>query len=251
MISPSNHDEEYDSFLIDPGSLSIVHGSVRAGGGSGRGRDHDGISRASRSAATTQLATEVGSSVGLRKDPRIKSITFFQPKIFVRREGNNEVVEARDDASPNVVGGDRDYNGDQGNGEVEENALTCEISDLTHWDIILKDPPAPGSVPTTTAYRRRGGMLGKLSKVGNNFKRSKAPRLIIEDFEGLVEFSSFEAGDRLVSINKKKIKPAEFSAKDAMALMRECLENEGFLHVTSENPLGEYRSSYLRGGIRL
>mmetsp|Transcript_37274 Transcript_37274/g.69018 ORF Transcript_37274/g.69018 Transcript_37274/m.69018 type:complete len:251 (+) Transcript_37274:57-809(+) len=250
MISPSNHDEEYDSFPIDPGSLSIVHGSVRAGGGSGRDSYHDGGSRASRSAATTQLATEVGSEVGLRKDPCIKSITFFRPEIYNRREGNSDVDEAKDDASPSVVGGDRD-NGDKGNVEVEEDELTCEISDLTHWDILLKDPPAPGSVSTTTAYRRRSGMLGNLSKVGNNFKRSKAPRLIVEDFEGLVEFSSFEAGDRLVSINKKKIKPAEFSAKDAMAFMRDCLENEGFLHVTTENPLGKYLSSYLRGGIRL
>ena len=42
----------------------------------------------------------------------------------------------------------------------------------------------------------------------------------------------------MVSINKKKIKPEEYTAEQAMAYMRQCLEEEGVLFVTTENPLG-------------
>lgn len=243
MVSSSNHDESYDSFVLDPDSLAIVHGSAAASGGRGRGGGgDDGGSRSYRSAATTQLASEVGSTVGLRKDPFLKSVTFFDPKKYYRRQdgGNAAAWPSGDRASLDAAEQeDRDGGPIGGGGEEEEDDdLTCEINDLTHWDIILKDPQAPGEAPSVT-YRRKSGILGRFAKVGDSFKRSKGPRLIVEDFEGLVEFSSLEAGDCLVSINRKKIKPSEFSAERAMAHMRQCLETEGVLHVTTENPLGK------------
>mmetsp|Transcript_11145 Transcript_11145/g.19564 ORF Transcript_11145/g.19564 Transcript_11145/m.19564 type:complete len:267 (+) Transcript_11145:94-894(+) len=222
MVSSSNNDEEYDSFLLDPDSLAIVRGSVRAGGGGGYG----GGSRASRSAATTQLATDVGSTVGPRKNPFLKSITFFAPKIYFRRDDN--------DSEKNDVSSEGDQADDYHGNDDDEDDMTFEINDLTHWDIMLKDPTVDES-----SHQRKRGIFSKLGKVGDSFKKSKRPQLIVEDFEGLVEFSSLEAGDRLVSINKKKIRPAEYSADNAMAYMRQCLENDGVLHVTTENSQGQ------------
>lgn len=228
--------EGYDSFALDASSLAFVRGTSTAGGAVGRRGDHrdGGGSRASRSAATTQLATEVGSMVGARKDPFLKSVTFFDPRVFYRRGGGGDGSGGAEGGSEGDGAG-----GEGGEDRDDRDELTCDVCDLTHWDIALRDPQAPGEAPAAT-YRRRGGLLGRLGKVGDGFKRNRAPQLIVEDFEGLVEFSSLEPGDRLVSINGRKIKPAEFSAEDAMAHMRRCLEEEGVLHVTTENPLGEF-----------
>ena len=212
-------EEEYDSFridddvpgglLVDPETMAVLADPPRrpAGGGS----------RASRSAATTRLATDVGSTVGARKNPFLKSITFFDPKVYYR------------------TGADSNDEGDEEkrtNDDDVADDMTFEINDLTHWEIKLKDPPKEDWA------KKKGGLVRKLSG-GLTGKSKKKNLLIVEDFDGLVEFSSLEPGDRLVSINKKKIVPEEYSAEEAEAFMQDCLEKQGVLHVTTENPYGD------------
>lgn len=245
MVASSNNDEEYDSFpadapslLLDPDSLAIVRDTGRAGGGRGGGGGYGGGgSRTSRSAATTQLASDVGSTVGPRKNPFLKSITFFDPKIYYRGNSQGKKDQGEEEKDVSSEGGDQADDNHCNDQDVDDD-VTFEINDLTHWDIMLQDPPIK------ELQQRKSGIFGKLSKVGDSFKKSKRPLLIVEDFEGLVEFSSVETGDRLVSINKKKIKPEEYSADQAMAYMRHCIANEGVLHVTTKNLQGEYCRTY-------
>ncbi|KAL9178916.1 hypothetical protein ACHAXT_011889 [Thalassiosira profunda] len=225
-------DEDYDAFpsgggdapafVLDTSSLAIVS-STRQAGVEGRGRRAGG---SFRSAATTQLATDVGSTVGARKNPFLKSVTFFDPKVYYRNRRREEggPAQEQDVASDE----EQDANTD-GAGSDDDDDLTFEINDLTHWDITLRDPLVDDM------QQNKGGILGKLSK---GFRKAK-PQLVVVDYEGIVEFSSVEAGDRLVSINKKKIKPVEYSAAEAMEYMRQCLETDGVLNVTTENPEGK------------
>ena len=241
----ADNDEEYDSFpaangdaptfMLDAGSMALVRDTGTANGGSGgSGRRGGGGSRASRSAATTQLASDVGSTVGGQKNPFLKSITFFDPKTYYRRqkESQKEKEEEKKDASEDDGLGVGEVDNVNENDIVDDESddLTCEVNDLTHWDITLRNPS------TQELQRRKGGIMGKLGM------KDKKPNLIVEDFEGLVEFSSVLPGDRLVSINKKKIKLEEFSPESAMEYMRQCLDNEGVLNVTTENPEGEFCS---------
>ena len=224
-------EEEYDSFpagtdppaiLFDQGSLAIVSDTCRAGRGASGG------SRASRSAATTQLATEVGSTVGPRRNPFLKSITFFDPRVYYRkaREENESCEKGDDDGEVGSGGADgADENDNQNSREAADDA-TCEVNDMSHWDIALRDP-------TAEELSGRRGIINRL-------KKNKGPRLVVSDFEGLVEFSSVQSGDRLVSINKKKITPDDYSADEAMMYMRNCLENDGVLNVTTEDPQGKF-----------
>ncbi|EJK46766.1 hypothetical protein THAOC_34548 [Thalassiosira oceanica] len=221
--------EEYDSFpaatddppaiLFDQGSLAIVSDTRRAGRGA-----TSGGSRASRSAATTQLATEVGSTVVARRNPFLKSITFFDPEVYYRkaREAVDDGEGGSGDGSDGAEENDKRSCDDH---EADDDA-TFEVNDMSHWDITLRDP---------TAEELLGGRRGVI----NRLKKNKGPRLVVEDYEGLVEFSSVQSGDRLVSINKKKIKPEEYSADGAMVYMRSCLEDDGVLNVTTEDPHGQ------------
>lgn len=237
----NDDDEDYDSFpaddgppafMLDPDSMAIVRDSGRAGGGGGGGRGRSGGgSRASRSAATTQLATDVGSTIGPRKNPFLKSITFFDPKIYCRRKKEQDKANVKDDTSAEEG---QQVNDELSDGNIGDDDLSFEINDLTHWDIMLKDPPT-----NEARQGRQKGIFGKLGKVGDSFKKTKQPHLIVDNFEGLLEYSSVETGDMLVSINKKKIKPDEYSAEAAMEYMRQCLTNDGVLHITTENPQGE------------
>eukprot|EP00581_Thalassiosira_minuscula_P016223 CAMPEP_0183735696 /NCGR_PEP_ID=MMETSP0737-20130205/47409_1 /TAXON_ID=385413 /ORGANISM="Thalassiosira miniscula, Strain CCMP1093" /LENGTH=324 /DNA_ID=CAMNT_0025969521 /DNA_START=255 /DNA_END=1229 /DNA_ORIENTATION=+ len=223
-----NTNEEYDSFVLDPGSLAIVRESGRAGRGNRTG--YDGGSRTSRSAATTQLASDVGSVVGARKHPFLKSVTFFDPKIYYRRDDQH----SQSGGAPSELGGDDEGDDDSlDKGIGEEDDMTVEVNDLTHWAIMLKDPTGEDMLQP-----RKRGLFGKLGKVGDSLKK-KRPQLIVENYEGLVEFSSIETGDRLLAINKRKIKPDEYSAEDAMGYMKQCLETDGVLHVSTESPHGK------------
>ena len=139
-----------------------------------------------------------------------------------------EVKELEGGGQAVVVGSD----GDDIDNNHDDDDITIEVNDLTHWDIMLREES-----PMDELQPRKSGIFGKLS---NNLKKNKRPQLVVADYEGLVEFSSLEAGDRLVSINKKKIRPEEYSADEAMAFMRQCLEDDGVLHVTTENPQGEF-----------
>ena len=237
----NDDDEDYDSFpaddgppafMLDPDSMAIVRDSGRAGGGGGGGRGRSGGgSRASRSAATTQLATDVGSTIGPRKNPFLKSITFFDPKIYCRRKKEQDKANVKDDTSAEEG---QQVNDELSDGNIGDDDLSFEINDLTHWDIMLKDPPT-----NEARQGRQKGIFGKLGKVGDSFKKTKQPHLIVDNFEGLLEYSSVETGDMLVSINKKKIKPDEYSAEAAMEYLSQCLTNDRVLHITTENPQGE------------
>lgn len=181
MVSTNNsNDEEYDSFpaaavndvptlMFDSDSLAVVNGTRRAGRSNGGDR-----SRASRSAATTQLATDVGSTVGARKNPFLKSITFFDPKIYYRRikdgenEGEDKNAVLSDGGEAVVVAAGSDDNSAD-NQHDNDDDMTFEINDLTHWDIILRDP----ETQEMQSSNRKGGIFSKLSKVSDNFKKSK------------------------------------------------------------------------------
>lgn len=209
--------EEYDSFdtgvfEFDPASLAHVDATAQAYLPS-RNRFSG-----ERSAATTQLATDVGSTVLRSRVPFLKSITFFEPKVYyrqVKEDGSNE----QDDVMPT--------NEDDANDDVPDDAY-----DLSHWDIKLKDPPRD---------EKKGGVLRQLSrsKIGTKLKLSRSPRLIVQDFDGLLEFSSIQSGDLLLAVNNNKIDPKKYSAEWARGFMDECIENEGVLNLVTENPSGD------------
>jgi len=215
----TNEEEEYDNFpaaggfMLDPDSLALVREDTNNRVGS-RG----GGGNAVRSLATTQLATDVGSTIGPRKYPFLKSITFFDPKKYYKKAQDEEKEENDTSAEDN---------------NLSDDDVTVDVNDLTHWEISLIDPPI-----NELKQKKKKGIFGKLSKVSDSIRKNNQPALIVENFDGLVEFSSLEAGDRLVSINKKKIQPEEYTAEQAMAYMKQCLEEEGVLFVTTENPLG-------------
>ena len=194
--------------MLDPDSLALVREDTNNRVG------NRGGGNAVRSLATTQLATDVGSTIGPRKYPFLKSITFFDPKKYYKKAQDEEKEEKDTDSIS------------------DDDDVTVDVNDLTHWDISLINPPI------NELKQRKKGIFGKLSKVSDSIRKSNQPALIVENFDGLVEFSSLEAGDRLVSINKKKIKPEEYTAEQAMAYMRQCLDEEGVLFVTTENPNG-------------
>jgi hypothetical protein len=205
--------EEYDSFateddnttfLFDPSSMDMVRDDTNNRNGR-RGP------RSVRSQATTQLATDMGSTVLLRSASFLKSVTFFNPEVYYQKkpEGDSALVD---------------------DGPSSDDDVTVNVNDLTHWDIKLADPSSNNNIS------QRKITLSSLAKI-SAFKSK--PRLIIADFEGLIEFSSLQTGDALVSINKKKIRAGEYSAENAMGYMRECLERDGVLCVTTENPEGE------------
>lgn len=231
-------EEDYDvfpnddspRFFVDPESMAMLAADDRGrSSGSGR-RFGGGGSRASRSAATTQLATDVGSTIGAVKNPCLKSITFFDPKVYYKARKNKEGVEGEED----VEVSDDGIGGGDGNEDEEDDDVTFEINDLTHWDIKLKDPTVEDN------GNRKGGLVRKLSgNLKEKMGKSKKPQLVVVDFDGLVEFSSLEPGDKLVAINKRKIEADEFTAEQAYSYMKDCLETEGVLNVTTENPNGD------------
>ncbi|KAL7518739.1 hypothetical protein ACHAWX_003548 [Stephanocyclus meneghinianus] len=196
----ASNDDDSPPFLFDPSSMDLVRHSA------GPRTNHRG---SSRSAATTQLATDVGSAVLGRANPFLKSVTFFDPEVYYRRKGDDCAEDGAVDAN-----------------ESDDDA-TVRVNDLTRWDVRLVDPP--DDVPS-------GSLLRKLVKV-NGFKKTK--RFIVQDLEGLIEYSSVRQGDFLVSINRKKISADECTAEEAMRYMRTCLERDGVLFVTTENPEGK------------
>src|SRR5210317_216523 len=95
--------EEYDSFdantidgggrfIFDPASIAHVNSTAQASSPQQqqRHRSGGGASRGSRSAATTQLATDVGSTIVRSKIPFLKSITFFDPEIYYHRKDGDD-----------------------------------------------------------------------------------------------------------------------------------------------------------------
>ena len=122
----NDEEEEYDSFptttggnepafMLDPDSLALVREDINNRAGRGGGN-------AVRSLATTQLATDVGSTIGPRKYPFLKSITFFDPKKYYKKAQDEEKEENDNDS-------------------ISDDDVTVDINDLMHWDISLIDPP--------------------------------------------------------------------------------------------------------------
>ena len=151
-----NGGSEAPGLLLDPGSLTMV--------------DRDTHSRFARngppSIATTQLASEVGSTVGAQKDAFLKSITF-----------------KRD-----------------------------EPSSTLSWGITFSDPVAA-----------RRGKFGQ-----------KKNRLYVHSIEGVLTSSRILEGDYLKSINGRKIGPS-MNGPRAVERMKEVLENDGYLSITTAN----------------
>ena len=104
-MSDSDSAEEYDtfntndasasggggtSFLFDPASIAHVTATAEAAASPTqqrrRHRFSSAASQGTRSAATTQLATDVGSTVVRSRIPFLKSVTFFDPEIYYRKD---------------------------------------------------------------------------------------------------------------------------------------------------------------------
>jgi hypothetical protein len=121
---------------------------------------------------------------------------------------------------------------DAASGESGDDDDDTGFNNLSHWDIKLKDPPIDEA---------KGGLVRQLrrSKLGTKLRLSRSPQLIVQDFNGLLELSSVQSGDFLLSINKKKIEPKDYSAEWARSFMDECIKKEGVLNVVTENPCGD------------
>jgi len=247
----SEEGEEYDTFdaaaadegsttigrggnnflLFDSASIAHVNATAAAAAATGTPHRHllssGGASRGTRSAATTQLATDVGSTIVRSRIPFLKSVTFFDPKIFYRKEDEEDEMAAKEDEANGTT-----------TGEEEVDDITVEINNLHHWDIHLQDPPSD-----ETTMKGGGAIILRQkftqSKIGTILKLNKTPRFIVTDFEGLLEYSSFQCGDFLLSINKHIMDPRVTSAQDARDFMYECLEEEGVLNIVTENPHGD------------
>jgi hypothetical protein len=257
----SEEGEEYDTFdaadgttgrgnflLFDSASIAHVNATASAAAAPRQRRPlSSGASRGTRSAATTQLATDVGSTIVRSRIPFLKSFTFFDPKIYYRKE--EEEVTA---ASAAAEGGEEEENGittgedgitntEEINGDDDDD-ITVEIDNLHHWDIHLQDPPSSSSDETKKLRSKF-----TQSKLGTILKLNKTPRFIVTDFEGLLEYSSFQSGDFLLSINKHIMDPTRVvpttssasTAQDARNFMNECLEKDGVLNIVTENPHGD------------
>jgi hypothetical protein len=220
------NNEDYDSFDINNDAFhfdGLAH--VDATGQSFLPPRNNRFS-GERSAATTQLATDVGSTVLRARVPFLKSITFFDPKIYYREVKSGTSNDDVDGVSPN---------GDSSSNRSDGASVTS--NDLPQWDIKLKDPPKDET---------NGGLLHRISrsKIGAKLRLSKSPRLVVQDFEGIVELSSIQSGDLLLSINKKRMMPNETSAEEARRFMDECIESTGVLNVVTENFSGDGESMF-------
>ena len=67
----------------------------------------------------------------------------------------------------------------------------------------------------------------------------KPPRYLVHDYSGLLEYSSIQNGDQLISINKRSIDPRDVTLEEARMYMNECMKKEGVLNVVTENADGE------------
>ncbi len=111
-MSDSDSGEEYDtfhtsdaisgggetsSFLFDSASIAHVTATAEASASQtsqpNQRRNRFTSVGSSRSAATTQLATDVGSTMISSRVPFLKSVTFFDPKIYYRRDREGAVEE--------------------------------------------------------------------------------------------------------------------------------------------------------------
>jgi type II secretory pathway component PulC len=54
-----------------------------------------------------------------------------------------------------------------------------------------------------------------------------------------MEYSHFQSGDHLLSINKQVIDPREMTPDEARSYMNDCLTKDGVLNVVTENPNGD------------
>ncbi|KAL7450071.1 hypothetical protein ACHAWC_002062 [Mediolabrus comicus] len=255
--------EEYDSFdvnnngggggfLFDPASIAHVNSTAQASSPQQqrRLRSSGGASRGSRSAATTQLATDVGSTIVRSKIPFLKSITFFDPEIYYRRKEDDENVDVEQQgvaagaAENSSVASREEFSADE-----DDDDVTVEINNLRDWDIQLADPPTSDIKKKSSSAllhqfkQSKIGSAFKLNKsprkIGSAFKLNKSPRYLIADFTGLMEYSHFQSGDHLLSINKQIIDPREMTAQEARSYMNDCLEKDGVLNVVTENPNGD------------
>ena len=252
MSNSESDDEAYDnfqtntggnSFLFDPASIAHVSATAeatpthRTRGRRNRPLFSSGASRGSRSAATTQLASDVGSTVVRAHIPFLKSFTFFDPKIYCRKaEGDDAGGEQVDeiDESANEDSRLNTTNENNNNDDNEEDDITVEVDSLQHWDIQLQDPPPIDP-------HKKKSLLDKLqqSKLGSKLNLHRKPHITITNFDGLLEYSSVQSGDSLLSINQQEIDPELTSAQQARQFMDECIEREGVLNIVTENTSGD------------
>lgn len=240
-MSEEESNEEYDSFdtnndgsggiggfIFDQASIAHVNSTAQASSPQQQRHRHRsaGASRSSqRSAATTQLATDVGSTIVRAKIPFLKSITFFDPQIYYHR--NKDENDEDDNVEQQTAG--RAENSSSGEECSDEDDITVEINNLRDWDIQLAPPP-------TQEIRKKSSVLHQFKSA---FKLAKSPRYLIADFMGLMEYSHFQSGDHLLSVNKQVIDPRLMTSQEARSYMNECLKKDGVLNVVTENPNGD------------
>mmetsp|Transcript_26324 Transcript_26324/g.54955 ORF Transcript_26324/g.54955 Transcript_26324/m.54955 type:complete len:422 (-) Transcript_26324:269-1534(-) len=145
--------------------------------------------------------------------------------------------ESNDDEIP---GGDcgvhNKYNAQDDNDSdvnaVFEDDISFEVNDLRHWDLILRDP-----IDTQQQQHRKKSTFYEIrDKIF--IKNNNKPSLVIDDFDGLIKYSCFEHGDKLISVNNKIIDPIKFCAASAVEYMHHILHETGVLHIVAENPSG-------------
>mmetsp|Transcript_11144 Transcript_11144/g.18370 ORF Transcript_11144/g.18370 Transcript_11144/m.18370 type:complete len:344 (+) Transcript_11144:139-1170(+) len=248
MSDSDGSNEEYDTFnteansgntntpfLFDPASIAHVSATAEASvapSASQRLNRNRFSSNGSRSQATTQLASDVGSTMLQSRIPFLKSVTFFDPKIYYRKEV--VPVAAEEEENADVDNNDDHPDVDSDNAPANDDEVTVELNNLQHWDIFLQDPPT-NPIATKRSLRQKLNQ----SKLGAVLKLHKSPHLTITDYEGLFEYSSIQTGDELLSINTHTIDPKLFDAQGARTFMDECIEKEGVLNIVTENPMGE------------
>jgi hypothetical protein len=181
-------DEEYDTFddttdaagaisssssnnflLFDAASIAHVNATASAAAS-----PHSAASRGTRSAATTQLATDVGSTVVRSRIPFLKSVTFFEEAASAGEEQENGTTEAEAEENGNTEEEIVDVDN-----YLDDDDVTVEINNLQHWDIYLQDPPYE------ERHKKKNILHQKFtqSKIGTVLKLNKTPHFIVQDFE--------------------------------------------------------------------
>ncbi len=108
-----------------------------------------------------------------------------------------------------------------------------EVNDLGHWELSLMDP-----IDKQQQQQQRKKFT--ISEISSRFfsKNDNRPSLLIDDFDGLLKYSSFEHGDKLISVNNIIIDPNKFCSTSAVDYMRHILHESGVLHIIAQNPNG-------------
>ena len=165
--------------------------------------------------------TDVASSVGsylCNHDAFLKSVTFRHPQY--------ESIQRRKNAEA----------GTDGDGCDTVAEATANIHGMD-WHITFVDPIANASFGKQGLRQRMKTSARKLSLPGRDPNNPKLRRPVVEDVDGIIALSKLTAGDRLRSINSKKI-GVSYNAARANDLLRTSYQRDGYLSVEVGNDSG-------------